>query len=114
MITKNITAFGRGLTIACDAKCHKAWGINNRPSVQLDQFDDDDIAWLSDNEVGIAPVDPGTYEGGNSKPRFEEERLNKWCYRECERCISCFIGQDPVLPDFSNRLYNKPWKHENE
>ncbi len=74
MLKKEITWFGRKCTLACDGKCEKAWGINSRPS-QGDTF-------KKDEELGIAPEDPGTYEGGQGKCPGS---LNKWCARECER-----------------------------
>ena len=63
MLEKEILYFGQKTRIACDGKCEKAWGINNRPRVQLDKNNIDDFAYLSDDELGIAPVNPGTYEG---------------------------------------------------
>ena len=109
MIKKDILYFGRKAIIACDEKCEKAWGINSRPTIKLDKEDDDDVAFLSDEELGLAPKDPGTYEGGHAKPIDREDRLNKWCCRECERCyLSSPDEYDlPVkLKDFSKRRYN--------
>lgn len=79
--------------------------------------DPDDYAYLADDEVGTAPIDPGTYEGGHAKPLPDSEKMNKWCVRECER--STLYGrierakkqQPKILPDFSKRLFNQPWKH---
>jgi len=106
MKTKNIVYFGNKAVIACDEKCEKAWGINSRKTIQLDENNEDDYAYLSDDELDIAPVDPGTYEGGYAKPENDEEKLNKWCCRECERC--CMGGPDELIifPDFSKRIYN--------
>lgn len=112
-ISKVVTAFGRPTRIGCDAQCDKAWGINNRPKIQFSD-DPDDYAFLADHEVGTAPEDPGTYEGGHAKPTTPEERLNKWCFRECERCASCYAGREdePMnYPNFFERIYNQPWKH---
>lgn len=109
MIQKEITYFGQKAVIACDEKCEKAWGINKRQKIQLDENNEDDYAYLSDGELGIAPVDPGTYEGGHAKPVDGEEKLNKWCCRECERCYLSAPGKNNepiVLPDFSSRHYN--------
>lgn len=115
MIAKAIIYFGQPVTVICDSKCSKAWGINNRPQIEFDPDDPDDTAYLADNEVGYAPSDPGTYEGGQGKPRTPDERLNKWCVRECER--SCFVEQGKGIVevrDFSKRRYNMPWKHTEE
>ncbi|PLS18900.1 hypothetical protein CVD28_00425 [Bacillus sp. M6-12] len=115
MLTKEIRAFGRALTIGCDGKCEKAFGLNGRPSVQLSD-DEDDICWLADDEVGIAPTTGKTVitsEGGDMKPHpaFSGDKLNKWCYRECERCASAEIGEELKVKDFSVRRYNMPSKH---
>ena len=110
MIGKLITWFGRPAFVMCDAKCDKAWGINNRPKEQLSAAIDD-YAYLADHELGVAPIDPGTYEGGCAKPTKPEERLNKWCVRECERSdLGGYReeGQIVQLADFSKRIYNMP------
>jgi hypothetical protein len=85
-IAKVITYFGEQMLLSCDAKCNKAWGINHRPRRQLSE-EDDDYVYLADHATGIAPIDPGTYEGGHAKPTLPEDRLNKWCCRECERSV---------------------------
>jgi len=107
MLTKSITAFGRSLTLVCDGRCDKAWGINHRPHVQLgDGKDPDDYCWIPDQELGEAPRDPGTYEGGHGKPSGEPltdpGRMNKWCFRQCERSDSFEPGEPLVVPDLSN------------
>lgn len=107
MLSKEVVFFGHKVVIACDERCDKAWGLNCRPSVQLDPNDYDDFAFLADDELGIAPEDPGTYEGSCGKPIEESEKLNKWCCRQCERCIMCDLGEEIKLRDFSKRLYNK-------
>lgn len=104
MITKNITYFGKSAIIGCDGKCEKAWGINARPKIEVDRI----TFMKSDDELGAAPLNPGTYEGGCAKPTNKEQMLNKWCCRECERCDINDIGTAPVpeslkLPDFSVR-----------
>ena len=91
-----------------DGKCNKAWGVNQRPKIQLSD-DDDDIAWLADSELGEAPIDPGTYEGGEGKPLTPKH--NKWCFRECERSSNCPVSEIPKLKSFEERRYNQPWKH---
>lgn len=106
-ITKQVRPFGNPIVIGCDAQCGKAWGIQNRPREQLSD-DPDDYYFLADDEVGEAPADPGTYEGGHAKPTQPSERLNKWCYRECERCASASVGQPLAFPNFLARLYNIP------
>mgnify|MGYP001028433341 CR=1 FL=1 len=113
MIKKEIIYFGQKVIIACDEKCNKAWGINSRPKIQLDEDNEDDYCYLADNELDEAPADPGTYEGFEmcGKPQTKEERLNKWCCRECERCFISNPGEynNPiVLKDFSKRFYNIP------
>ena len=111
MIQRNITYFGQQIIVACDEKCNKAWGINNRPKIQFDDNNEDDYAYLSDDELNEAPIDPGTYEGFemSGKPEIKEERLNKWCIRECERS---YRGQLPIeLKDFSKKIYNIPSLH---
>lgn len=112
MITKSIKFCGQQATHACDGKCNKAWGMNGRrPRVQLSD-DVDDFAYLSDTEVGEAPIDSGWYEGDQGKPRDAKgpEDINKWCVRECERAWISPPGRPdatPELRDFSVRFYNK-------
>jgi hypothetical protein len=76
--------------------------------VQLSATDEEDYAFLADGELGEAPADPGTAEGGHGKPRAPGERLNKWCCRECERSVKVEPGEDFELPDFTRRVYNLP------
>jgi hypothetical protein len=85
----------------------KAWGIQCRPKVQLSE-EDDDYEWLADDELGNAPLDPETYEGGHGKPDNNQvESINKWCARQCERSIVWDRADaPPVLPDFSKRIKN--------
>jgi hypothetical protein len=109
MIVRCGRFFGQPNAFACDAKCEKAWGNNSRPKVMLSDADEDDYAFLADPELGEAPADPGTYEGGHGKPQRPEDRLNKWCVRECERSIMVdeFEGTEE-LRDFSKRQQNIP------
>lgn len=97
--------FGKPMTFACDANCDKAWGIGNRPHIQLSD-DEDDIVWLADSELGEAPNHPNSWEGEDTKPQAPEERMNKWCCRACER--STMSDRDKVihLTDWSKRVYN--------
>ena len=104
-MTKTITYFGRPVVISCDSNCEKAWGINNRPRLQRDNSDVDDYAFLSDHELALAPIDPGTYEGGDGKPLSPD--FNKWCVRECERSILTEPGEVVNLPDFTKLKWNK-------
>jgi hypothetical protein len=111
---KLITYCGQKAKVACDERCNKAWGINQRPKVSLSE-DVDDYAYLMDLELGIAPVNPGTTEGEHAKPTNNFEKMNKWCVRQCERSVMSEDGEwnEPlVLPDFSKRIYNKPSKHQ--
>jgi hypothetical protein len=116
MIVKSIIYFGQKATHACDGRCDKAWGINGRPTVparaeRRHVANPDDYAFLSDDELETAPIDPGTYEGGWAKPHAVKgpDDINKWCVRECERAWMSLPGHpdaEPELPDFSTRLYN--------
>lgn len=105
MIAKAIKYFGNDVILTCDAQCQKAWGISCRPKIELSD-NDDDYAFLSDDELGIAPIDPGTYEGGHAKPQDPEEWLNKWCAHECERSVMAQPSKGYTLPDFSKRVAN--------
>ena len=108
-----ITFFGRQAKVACDGNCQKAWGVNNRPKIHLSD-DIDDYAYLADGELGQAPSDPGTYEGGDAKPSSAVCFPNRWCIRECERCEASKpdqIDQPLVLKNFNVRIYNQPSKH---
>lgn len=109
LVYKEIPLSGRSELLLCDGNCNKAWGINHRPSVRFSEADYDDYAFLSDSEVGSAPADPGTYEGGHAKPSesMGATRQNKWCFRECERSISLGDTENfRMPPDFSKRVYN--------
>lgn len=57
---------GQNVTLSCDGKCDQAWGNN-----------------YHGQKSGIAPINPGTYEGGHGKPT--DKKHNKWRSRECER-----------------------------
>jgi hypothetical protein len=107
VLAKSIQYCGQKAVFACDLVCSKAWGITSRPNLQLSE-DEDDVEWLSDSELGDAPVDPGTYEGGHAKPRNTDEAPNKWCVRECERGSISLPGHDRVVTtDFSRRVRNR-------
>jgi hypothetical protein len=113
---KAIEFSGQHCILVCDNKCNKAWGVSQRPQIKLgtqDDLDDcaflpdpDDYAFKSDGELGEAPVNPGTSEGGWFKPDTGNP-MNKWCARECERSEIVGIKGVPKLRDFQDRLYNK-------
>lgn len=112
---KIITFCGLAAKVNCDEKCHKAFGLAERPSIKLSK-DPDDVEWLSDDEVGVAPIDPGSYEGPHAKPISKDEIPNKWCVRACERCNMSQPGEfdKPLaLKDWSKRVYNIRRLHEN-
>lgn len=105
MIVRPILFFGQECVLACDARCNKAWGVVQRSKNQLSE-DEDDYEWLADNELPIAPDDPETYEGRDAKPIRKEDRLNRWCARQCERSVMADINEEFELPDFSKRVSN--------
>jgi hypothetical protein len=105
---KIITFCFQKAKVRCDEKCNKAFGISSRPFIKLSD-NVDDIVRLSDDEVGEAPIDPGTYEGGDAKPIPKDKIPNKWCVRECERCSMSQPEKynEPLnLKDWSKRVYN--------
>lgn len=99
---------GRRVTVACDGNCKKAWGSNHRRKDMLSE-DEDDFEYWADGELGDAPENPGTYEGGKGKPLSSDEFPNKWCVRECERCRMSGPLGSLELHDWSHRLSNKGW-----
>lgn len=105
MLKKEINAYGFKCLLACDGKCEKAYGWNNRPYIKLSD-DEDDKQWLSDNEVDNAPMNTGVYEDGHGKPQNDEEKLNKWCFRECERSETFKLSEEISLLDWSKRINN--------
>lgn len=109
MIAKSILYMGKPVIVACDADCVHAWGIHSRPRVQLSD-NPDDYEFLADYELEDAPIDPGTYEGNDAKPRTPAQRLNRWCVRECERCVWMRPDKEGIQEsrDFSRRLRNIP------
>lgn len=86
---KVINWFDHMCTLVCDGQCDLAFGINNRPKIFLSENNPDDYIFLSDEELKnknlSAPLNPGTYEGGECKPIMPNAKFNKWCARECER-----------------------------
>ena len=109
MLKKEIIYSRKKVILACDGNCNKAWGITKRKSIVIDNEDDDDTIFLPDDELGLAPVNPGTYEGYDTKPTNPNELLNRWCCRECERSSIFNIDEDNInekLKDFSKPIYN--------
>ena len=114
--------YGKPSFCICDRKCEKAWGISsrnaeNKNAIEFDENEPDDIAYLPDHEVGIAPRDPGTYEGcggvgpmSGSKP-WHPTIHNKWCYRECERSEIIAYGEALEVRRFDKPRYNMPSRH---
>ena len=108
-----VTYCGQLIKVNCDGNCKKAWGINSRPKVQLSD-DEDDYAFLADDELGEAPADPGTYEGNDAKPESVARFPNKWCVRECERCARSKPSECDLplaIKSFSKRVYNLNWRN---
>lgn len=117
MIQKQIRGYGKDLTIACDGRCDKAWGINGRPRLYFQEVghpprplingeepkNDDDHVYMGDDELGTAPgpgKTKGVSEGGHLKPSAtpltDGELMNKWCFRECERGET-FEREEPIV-----------------
>lgn len=94
---KRIIYCGQKLLLCCDGNCNKAWGMNSRPQV-AGREDEDEPWYLSDDELGIAPLHPGTWEGGHGKPNPADPEMNKWCARECERSTMTALGDPIKLP----------------
>ena len=106
MIIKCIKAFGEIMAIGCDGQCNKAWGISCRPKILLSD-DEDDYEYLSDGELEEASMVSHTSEGGHMKPMLENDRLNKWCFRQCERLAMADLHSDIIkLPNFTSRISN--------
>ncbi|VAW78419.1 hypothetical protein MNBD_GAMMA12-616 [hydrothermal vent metagenome] len=76
-----ITFMGQKSRVACDRKCFKAWGINNRPEHENENSVDllTEVIYLRDHELGNAPNDARTTEGDNTKPLSPDSFPNKWC-----------------------------------
>lgn len=81
--------FGETVVSVCDRRCNKAWGIACRPTrtpTKAERKEGYLFVYLKDDEIAEdAPIDPGTYEGRDGKPRSVPDKHNKWCVRECER-----------------------------
>lgn len=111
LLTTSILYFGKRCLAVCDQKCNKAWGLNGGRPEWRDSTEPDDVIWFADGEVGEAPADPGSYEGGEGKPFGPPLVHNKWCVRECERSTTVDIGRPIQCINWSQRIYNQPWKH---
>jgi len=101
MFIRHVTYFGQPLAVMCDGRCDKAWGFQARPlrdgKTRDDDWEREDFA--RDDELDVAPLDPGTYEGGDCKPRPGWPKLcNKWCIRECERCTKALPINNDAVP----------------
>ena len=109
--SSEIIYFQQKAVISCDLKCYKAWGTNTRSRVQISE-NEEDWAWLADDELGMAPEISPTTEGDHHKPNPSEEGNvhNRWCVRECERSVMTKPGEPIVLRDFSERFFNIPHK----
>lgn len=104
--------FGNPMKVCCDGNCNKAWGRDDRPRVKLseDPDDFDHFEYLADGELGDAPANPGSEEGGDLKPRSVLEFPNRWCVRQCERCAWSKPGKyaEPLeVPKFDKRVPNR-------
>lgn len=99
-----ITFCGKKRRVVCDRRCCKAWGRDIRTHEILEG---DDFAYLSDHELGVAPVDPGTYEATDAKPKSPDDFPNEWCVRQCERCTMAELGVPVAIKTFEQRVYNK-------
>ena len=105
---KTITFLRQKAKVKCDENCNKAWGRNSRPKKYLSK-DEDDWCYLSDKELGDAPKNPQTYEDDYGKPIGKGNIPNKWCVRECERCVMSKPNEWNkflALRDFTKRFYN--------
>jgi hypothetical protein len=79
-----------------------------------EEVDPDNHAYIPDRLLGKAPTDLGTYEGGHGKPDWRPrtgEKMNKWCMRQCERCVMTTPGNSDgplALPDMDTYRFNSP------
>ena len=106
MIARSIKYFGKDAILICDGKCNKAWGVSLRPRTVLSD-DPEDTMSHSDEMLGDAPIDPGTYEGGHAKPQGGgDARLNKWCARECERSAVAWTLEEFEIPNRGACVFN--------
>lgn len=110
MLKKRIIYFGQPALISCDGRCDKAWGRNSRPWRDPEAEEPD---YLGDDELGTAPENPGTFEGGESKPSgvplTDANRMNRWCARECERCKLSRPGEELERPRAEAKARDDEW-----
>jgi hypothetical protein len=115
LLTTEITYFRKPCLVVCDQKCTKAWGHNGgRPELSRDEDDEDNVVWLGDNEVDLAPesgIIEGIIAGEGGRPTEPPQKHNRWCVRECERSSIIDPGQPIACADWTQRIYNQPWKH---
>jgi hypothetical protein len=109
----NITVSNQPAIIKCDGKCDKAWGINEREKIKLSD-DPDDYCYLSDRELGLAPLLSTSTKRLKNKPTNKINFPTSWCICECERSVISEPDTpygDIDVPDFNNRVYNIPNNH---
>jgi len=98
-----------GATVACDGKCTKACGLNCRPRRVLDSNDPEDYVWFADDELKFVPE--------NRRKPVDPSQMNEWCVHCCERAelfpLDCDRRRMETI-DFSKRVYNLPWKHQEQ
>jgi hypothetical protein len=112
LLARSIVFCGRSMVVACDGRCDRAWGVQERPRTALSPGDPDDFVWLGD-EHEDARTTPGrehlVSEGGDLRPSDvalspgDSVLMNRWCARACERSVLVEV----VLPDMVNPRPNK-------
>jgi hypothetical protein len=112
--------FGTPAVLCCDGRCDKAWGISGRPKRYLSEDNEDDHIYLKDIVLGTAPDPSHTVtfsEGGHMKPsasrlrKGDDERLNKWCARQCERSAIVRKGEPLHAPNLEAPQPNIPLRY---
>lgn len=104
------------VTVTCDGRCDKAWGLNGRPMKYFGdpEKDPDDYVFLPDDKLGKAPF-PYTAEGGHMRPSnvplTDGEKMNKWCARECERSRVQPRGTLLTIPNMKDPIPNLHKRH---
>lgn len=104
------------VTVTCDGRCDKAWGMNGRPTKYFGdaEKEPDDYVYLPDDELGKAPF-PGTAEGGHMRPSnapvTDGQIMNKWCARECERSRVQRQGTLLTIPNMKAPVPNLHKRH---
>ena len=115
-IQRSMMFLGEIHIVACDGRCDKAWGVDDRPTNRLGS-DHNDFEWLADGELGQAPIDPGSLSSDNGvrKPLLVRgpDDVNEWCVDRCERMAKCRAvtsERAPDPPDLSRRRPNFEWR----